>query len=1009
MLVYLTNFFIAWLAYFWQPKKQPCGSLTLPHIPGVDIISMTRQEVHNYSVATSPPYNLADVHNLDFCNVSVTLTHPGEDDTVSVSVWLPLNNWNGRFQATGGGGLAAGIIGLAPAHPVSQGYATAATDGGLTLNGTSNPQTGAWILRPDGSINTALLLNFAHRSIYDMTIIGKTLTERFYGSPPRYSYWSGCSTGGRQGYFAAAKYPNLFDGVLAGAPALNFPRLIGYMFWPPVHMFHSAAPPQCVFDTFWKAIIDECDPLDGATDGLISDYNPQSCPFKPETLVGHTVTCPEMGSDSPVTITAQHATLVKQILQGPDLQDHPDLWTGLPPGASFRGTANTQVINGSIVRPVPFFPIIGWIKNFVYRDPDYNVFDMTFDDFNTAYRLTLDGYNGILGSDDLNLSEFRRAGGKLLTWHGLADELIPASWTNAFWEGIDKTDGADVDEFYRVFLAPGLGHCSAGHGPKPVDLLGALVRWVEEGIAPDRLSAAAVKADGKELFSVYIFFAVLTRKSKRPPLPPGPRRKPIVGNLWDLPDPSQQDWQHWLKHKDRYGPISSLSIMGQTIIVLNDARLAVELLESRSSIHSSRPQQHFAEMAGWNNVLGAVKQSQRFRATRKNLHREIGSNVSVARFNEIQTAEVGRFLLRVLDAPDKLMKHIRKEAGAIILKVGYGYTIEPHDQDPLVDLADKAMMDFSMAMLPATWAVDFFLPLKYLPSWFPGTEFMKIAQRYRKNVTAFSDIPYAFVKEQMRTGRFVPSFLSNLLESSDLEPGSEEENTVKWSAGSLYAGGADTTVSSIASFFLAMALFPEVQRKAQQELDTVIGTDRLPQYADREQLPYINALVKETFRWHPVVPMSLTHTSTADDVCEGYFIPKGSSVLANIWAFTHDPAAYHDPMTFKPERFLSPKPERDPHFLVFGFGRRVCPGRTLADVNVYLTVAQALAVFEISKPVKNGKVKDVQPEFLPGVISHPAPFDVSIRPRSAKHLELLRSLEQKYPWEKSNAEDLKNI
>ncbi|CAK47194.1 uncharacterized protein An18g01180 [Aspergillus niger] len=499
MLVYLTNFFIAWLAYFWQPKKQPCGSLTLPHIPGVDIISMTRQEVHNYSVATSPPYNLADVHNLDFCNVSVTLTHPGEDDTVSVSVWLPLNNWNGRFQATGGGGLAAGIIGLAPAHPVSQGYATAATDGGLTLNGTSNPQTGAWILRPDGSINTALLLNFAHRSIYDMTIIGKTLTERFYGSPPRYSYWSGCSTGGRQGYFAAAKYPNLFDGVLAGAPALNFPRLIGYMFWPPVHMFHSAAPPQCVFDTFWKAIIDECDPLDGATDGLISDYNPQSCPFKPETLVGHTVTCPEMGSDSPVTITAQHATLVKQILQGPDLQDHPDLWTGLPPGASFRGTANTQVINGSIVRPVPFFPIIGWIKNFVYRDPDYNVFDMTFDDFNTAYRLTLDGYNGILGSDDLNLSEFRRAGGKLLTWHGLADELIPASWTNAFWEGIDKTDGADVDEFYRVFLAPGLGHCSAGHGPKPVDLLGALVRWVEEGIAPDRLSAAAVKADGKEV------------------------------------------------------------------------------------------------------------------------------------------------------------------------------------------------------------------------------------------------------------------------------------------------------------------------------------------------------------------------------------------------------------------------------------------------------------------------------------------------------------------------------
>ncbi|GAT21241.1 cytochrome P450 oxidoreductase OrdA-like [Aspergillus luchuensis] len=379
------------------------------------------------------------------------------------------------------------------------------------------------------------------------------------------------------------------------------------------------------------------------------------------------------------------------------------------------------------------------------------------------------------------------------------------------------------------------------------------------------------------LTSAYIFISFLTRKSKHPPLPPGPRRKPIVGNLWDLPDPNQQDWQHWLKHKDRYGPISSLSIMGQTIIVLNDARLAVELLESRSSIHSSRPQQHFAEMAGWNNVLGAVKQPQRIRATRKNLHREIGSNNSVARFNEIQIAEVGRFLLRVLDAPDKLMQHIRKEAGAIILKVGYGYTIEPHDRDPLVDLADKAMEDFSMAMLPATWAVDFFPPLK------------------------------------------------------------------------------------------------------------------------------------ETLRWHPVVPMSVAHASTEDDVCEGYFIPKGSSILANIWGFTHDPTAYHDPMTFKPERFLGSKPERDPHFLVFGFGRRVCPGKTLADVNVYFTIAQALSVFEISKPVKDGKVEDIQPEFLPGVISHPAPFNVSIRPRSAKHLELLRSLEERYPWEKSNAEDLGNV
>ncbi|OOF97574.1 hypothetical protein ASPCADRAFT_129254 [Aspergillus carbonarius ITEM 5010] len=504
-----------------------------------------------------------------------------------------------------------------------------------------------------------------------------------------------------------------------------------------------------------------------------------------------------------------------------------------------------------------------------------------------------------------------------------------------------------------------------------------------------------------------------SRKRQQLPLPPGPRRKPIIGNLSDLPNSTEKDWEFWLKHKSLYGPISSLSVMGQTIIIVNDARLAVEMMEKRSAIHISRPHQNFAEMAGWKDkVLGAVTDMVQFRQTRRNLHGEIGSNKSVARFNDIQAAEVARFLLRVLDAPDKLVEHIRKEAGAIILRIGYGYTIEPHGPDPLVDLADVAMETFGIAMLPATWAVDFFPILKYVPAWFPGAGFKKIAQNYRKKVAAFSDIPYGFVQQQMRDGCFVPSFLSNLLQDGAPEPGSKEENTIKWSAGSLYAGGADTTVSSISSFFLAMALFPEVQRKAQEELDAVVGTNRLPQYEDREQLPYINALVKEVLRWHPVVPMSLAHTPIKDDTIEGYSIPKGATVLANIWEFTHNPDVYADPMAFNPDRFLASEghlPERDPHLLVFGFGRRVCPGRNLADANVFLTVVQSLAVFDISKPVEDGKVKDITAEFLPGVISHPAPFTVSIRPRSAAHLGLIRTLEQKYPWEKSNADDLGSV
>lgn len=148
-------------------------------------------------------------------------------------------------------------------------------------------------------------------------------------------------------------------------------------------------------------------------------------------------------------------------------------------------------------------------------------------------------------------------------------------------------------------------------------------------------------------------------------------------------------------------------------------------------------------------------------------------------------------------------------------------------------------------------------------------------------------------------------------------------------------------------------------------------------------------------------------------VCIQTYLRPKLSLISFSRAFTHDEKVYSEPMTFKPERFLvtpeNPVPERDPHLLVFGFGRRACPGRTLADANVFLSVSQSLAVFNISKPVRNGEVQDVPLRFLPGVISHPAPFELSIHPRSEKHRELIQSLEQQYPWEKSDAEALGSV
>ncbi|KAE8164000.1 cytochrome P450 [Aspergillus tamarii] len=517
------------------------------------------------------------------------------------------------------------------------------------------------------------------------------------------------------------------------------------------------------------------------------------------------------------------------------------------------------------------------------------------------------------------------------------------------------------------------------------------------------------------LVGLYLIRSWFSKKHPLGPLPPGPPRKPIIGNLTDLPSHDVRDWEYWLTHKDLYGPISSLSILGDNIVILNDARYAREILEKRSSIWSSRPSWNFGKMAGWDKILGTLEYSNpSFKDMRKALGHQIGSKTAVSRFNAVQDLEVRRFLLRVLEDPDKLLQHIRKEAGAIVLKVAYGYTIEPHGHDPLVDLADEAMATFGLAILPGTWAVDFIPMLKHMPTWFPGAQFARMAKQFRKSVAAFSDVPFAFVKRKLAQKDFEPSFLAGLLQKnvSQSGPGSYEETVIKWAAASFYGGGSDTTVSTMSSFFLVMALFPEVQRKAQAEIDRVVGPDRLPSFQDRESLPYINAMVKEILRWHPVLPMGTAHASVKDDMYEGYSFPKGTLMVPNVWAFTHDPNTYPDPHVFKPERFLSYEghdPEANPYYLVFGFGRRVCPGRTLADANLYISIAQSVAAFTIAKPTRDGKEIDLRAEYQAGAISHPVPYNVSIKPRRPRYEELIREVETDHPWEKSHSEQLKDL
>ncbi|KAF9649833.1 cytochrome P450 [Thelephora ganbajun] len=495
------------------------------------------------------------------------------------------------------------------------------------------------------------------------------------------------------------------------------------------------------------------------------------------------------------------------------------------------------------------------------------------------------------------------------------------------------------------------------------------------------------------LISVVLGCAALVRLARwrsRSNLPPGPKGYPIVGNLLDLP--STHVWEQFGAWGRQYGEIIYLNILGQKLIILNSSKAAIDLLDKRSAIYSDRPVPVMSgEIVGWNQTLALMQYGPRFREFRKYMSRTIGTRAGMEKFTPLQEKETAKFLARVMADPGSLAYQIRKTTGAIVLMISHGYTVKEHD-DPIVDVVEAAVNGFSECMEPGAFLVDMVPLLQYVPDWFPGAGWKAKAKRFAKLLTDMADIPHQFVKDQMAAGTAIPSFTSELLDSKDITP--EAESIIKWSAASLYSGGADSTVSTIRSFYLAMMMYPEAQRKAQAEIDNVIGGDRFPTLADQSSLPYVDALAKEVFRWNPVGPLGIPHIATEDDVYEGYFIPKGSSVFVNIWEIFHDPATHANPMEFNPERFLGDRREPEPRATAFGHGRRICPGLNLAQSSLWLTCAMSLAVFDIEKYVDGfGNVVEPRIHYSDGMISHPPPFKCTIKPRSEKSAALVASVE----------------
>ncbi|KAK6980734.1 cytochrome p450 [Favolaschia claudopus] len=514
----------------------------------------------------------------------------------------------------------------------------------------------------------------------------------------------------------------------------------------------------------------------------------------------------------------------------------------------------------------------------------------------------------------------------------------------------------------------------------------------------------------------YCCYHFSSSASERLPLPPGPKKLPIFGNIFDLAlDSPWKSYANW--SKQYASDIIHLDLAGTSVIILSSVQAIEDLLEKRSSIYSDRADfPMIVDLMGWGFNIGFVslsispsrdppeliclftlalmKYGERWRTSRRLFNQAF--NVTASHQFWPQELMAARMLLqRLLESPDDFFSHIRQMAAEIIMSATYGIEVQPQN-DPYVATAEQALHTLAVAAVPGRYLVDVFPILKYVPSWFPGAGFRRSAEIWKQLALATVETPFAETKRRMlgtETSSFVADGLRSLNGSTPSDIHFTEQN-LKETAGTMFAAGSDTTVSAVATFFLAMLSNPQAQRKAQSEIDALTGGKYLPTFQDQDSLPYVAAVVKEILRWENVTPIALPHHLIHDDEYRGYRLPKGSLVIGNSWAILHDEEMYPDPFSFKPERFLlndSTKSSAKSPDIAFGYGRRRCPGRHMAASSVFITVASILATFDIEKATDaDGTVIEPRHEYVSGLVSMPLPFRCKITPRSEAAVKLIR-------------------
>jgi feruloyl esterase len=421
-----------------------------------------------------------------FCRVAAT-TQPA----VNFEVWLPTDGWNGKFHTSGNGGMAGSISYSAMATAVNRGYAASSTDTGH-VRGDGGFDANWALNRPD------LIEDFGHRSIHLTAVHGKTISEAFYGDPPNYAYYVGCSKGGQQGMMEAQRYPEDFDGLVVGDPAHMWTN-----FYASAHLWYALATldnedsyiPPAKVAILGDAVTAACDAIDGIEDGVLDD--PRKCNFDPATLV-----C-AAGQDESSCLTAVQAQAVTDIWSGPKNGAGELLYPGLVPGGEAgQGGWSRWVTGQEAYAGIHFQAAEDFMRNMVFDDPEW---DFRTWDYDRDLPIALAKTGEALDADDPDLSPLRDSGGKLLVYHGWSDPDISPIGTIDYYEEVMSVmgDGANADEalaatkeFFRLFMVPGMGHCRGGPGPDSFDALTAMEQWVEQGVAPDQMVASKM-VDGE--------------------------------------------------------------------------------------------------------------------------------------------------------------------------------------------------------------------------------------------------------------------------------------------------------------------------------------------------------------------------------------------------------------------------------------------------------------------------------------------------------------------------------